>query len=158
MSPVDAEYKRISKPLLAQASNCETRMSESNIKPLIVLDGTNYTSWKTRTLMKLRNKRLIHCIETPKDIDIEVDGRCLEILLDSIHPSLDYLIEDLTTSFEVWSTLKFCYDKDTLTSSMNLFASVSNVIKGNDESIRDLSHRIKYSYRKIKELKMSKPQ
>jgi hypothetical protein len=136
-------------------------MSDTQVKPLIILDGTNYPSWKTRIMMKLRNKRLLSCIENIEGdnksniIDLDKDSLALEMLLDSIHPSLDHLIEDLSTSKEVWDKLKSHFDKNTLTSVMSLFSSVSNVVKTNDESIRDLSHRIKSSYRKMNELKLT---
>ena len=130
-------------------------MSEHQTKTLIILDGTNYLSWKTRTTMKLRNKKLLSCIENLKDIDPNKDSLALELLLDSIHPSLDYLIEDLSTTKEVWDKLKSHFDKDTLTSAMTLFSSVSNVTKNPNETINDLSHQIKTSYRKIHELKLT---
>lgn len=139
-------------------------MTESQTRPLIILDGSNYPSWKTRITMKLHNKKLISCIQDDETTDSKTniqavdpnkDSLALELLLDSIHPSLDHLIEDLFTAKQVWDKLKQHYDKDTVTSAMTLFSSVSNVTKSNTETIMDLSHRIKSSYRKINELKLT---
>jgi len=47
-------------------------------------------------------------------INANKDALALELLLDSIHPSLDHLIKDLSTSKEVWEKLKLYFDKDTL--------------------------------------------
>jgi len=128
-------------------------MSDSTIKQLIVLDGSNYSSWKTRMMMKIRNKRLLRCIEDKSFIDIDLDGRCMELLLDNIHPDLDHLISDLSTSYQIWNKLSSHFDKQTMTTAMNLYSSLASVIKSDTENIRDLAHRININYNKLKELK-----
>ena len=128
-------------------------MTESSIKQIFILNGTNYNSWKSRMLLKFELHDLMDAIAHPDTLtdklDKKNDIKARSFILESIDPSLDNLITAETSAYNMWSKLEQQFNSTTMTTAMEVFTEFVNMKLGENETISDYYNRIVDIYRKL---------
>jgi transposase InsO family protein len=128
-------------------------MSETNIRKVLILDGKNYLSWKTRMLLKLKTKGLSDAVEKDDYKEFSKDLQAQELILDHIDTNLDNIICNETTAYSMWSKLDKHFNRITMASAMEVYAKFAAVKLEPSELIENLAIRINTNYQRLIEMK-----
>jgi hypothetical protein len=127
-------------------------MSETKTTQLVLFDGTNYKSWRSRMILKLSIKGLYDVVMTEDTKDFQKDMEARIMLLDNVKSSKDHLIRDELSAYDMWKKLDAMFNKVSMSSAMDVYSDFAQAKLGPDESIENLGERIESNYRKLKEL------
>jgi len=117
-------------------------MSESSAKPICILNGTNYESWKTRILLKFETLDIAYTLFKSEYVDKKVDIKARNLILESIDPSLDNLVIKEKTALEMWNNLELQFNSESMTSVMDLFTQFVSMKLNDDEDVTDYYNRL----------------
>jgi hypothetical protein len=127
-------------------------MTNSSTKQIFILNSTNYPNWKSCMLLKLEINDLLDAISGPKYADRKTDLKAHSIILESIDPSLDNIVNSEKSAYNMWVKLDQQFNSVTMTSAMELFTEFITMKLRDNESIADYYNRSVDNYRQLSQL------
>ena len=104
-------------------------------------------------LLKLKTKGLSNAVEKEDYKDFAKDLQAQELILDHIDTSLDAIICNETTAYNMWNKLDKHFNHVTIASAMEVYTKFANVKLETDESIDDLAIYINTNYQRLVDMK-----